>query len=105
MNKEELEKRLVELTKVLCRIEQLLTRMMGKGTREWLSAYYNATNGIPSCFTPEQWRESEKIIYDSLVNEINGDFQESGNFRSSRRVELLDMFKKEREKMLEVRKK
>ena len=105
MNKEEVGNRLVELRRVLDRIEQRLTSMMGRSTREWISAYYNAANGIPSYFTAEQWGGSEKIIYDSLVQEINGDFEARGMFQSGMRVALLETLKKEREKMLKARRK
>ena len=102
-NKEEVGNKLVELRRVLERIEQGLTRMMGRSTREWMSAYYNATGGIPNCFTAEQWRESEKIIYDSLVQEVNGDFEARNMFHSGMRVKLLEVLKKEREKMLKAK--
>ena len=94
MNEKELGNRLVELRRVLERIEQGLTRMMGRSTREWVSAYYNTVGGIPNCFTTEQWGESEKVIYDSLVEEVNGDFSARGAFHSGMRVKLLDVLKK-----------
>lgn len=100
----QLHNQLNELRKVLEQIEQHLVRLMGKTTRQWITTYYDAIKRIPDSFIPEQWKDTEKIIYDSLVEEVNGEFTARGMYQSGMRTKLLDILKKEREKLLETRK-
>jgi len=100
----ELHSQLDGLRKGLEQIEQHLVSLMGKTTREWITTYYDAIERIPDSFIPEQWKDTEKIIYDSLVEEVNGEFTARGVFQSGMRIKLLEILKKERDKLLETRK-
>ena len=104
MENKELGVALHEIRKVLERIDTNLTRLGAKSTRQWIGTYYNAINKIPDCFGAEEWEETEDIIYASMVEEINGDFSARGMFQSGMRKKLLELFKKEREKLLDARK-
>jgi len=103
MDNKEIGIKLDEVRKVLERIDTNLTRLGAKNTRQWITTYYDAIDKIPDCFSPEQWRETEDVIYGSMVEEINGDFTARGVFHSGMRVKLLEVFKKEREKLLKTK--
>lgn len=102
MNKEEVSNRVVELTQVVGRIEQQLSRMMGRSTGEWVSAYYDAVAKMPDCFTAKEWEETEKVIYASMVEEIQGDFTYRGILESGVATKTLELFKRERRKLVEA---
>jgi hypothetical protein len=84
-------------------IDHTLKYSHGKNTREWVTTYYEQVKKIPEYFTFEEWKESEKFIYDSMVNEINGHFAARGTFDSGMRPKLLERFKKERERLLQAK--
>ncbi len=83
-------------------INLTLKRFDWKNTREWVTTYYDEVDRIPSYFTFQEWKESEKFIYDSMVNEINGNFA-SRNISKHRRIERLETFKKERDKLVQAK--
>lgn len=84
-------------------IDHTLKFKGGKDTREWLTTYYEAVERIPSYFNPQEWRESEKLIYESMVNEIGGHFNMRGTFGSGMHKELLEIFKNERVRLIQAK--
>ena len=100
---EDIATKLVELMRVLQRIEQRLASLKARSTREWIALYYDGVRKIPDKFTAEEWSESEQVVYDSIVQEINGDFSERGMFDSGMRKKLLEILEKERKKLLKAR--
>jgi len=86
-------------------IDQTLKYRNGKNTREWVTTYYEEVGKIPSNFSVEDWKQAEKLIYDSMVNEINGHFAARGTFDSGIRPKLLETFKAERERVLKAKEK
>lgn len=91
------------ITRYLESIDRTLKYSGGKNTREWITTYYTETGKIPSYFSFEEWEDAEKIIYESMVNEINGHFSMRGTFNSGMRPKLLEIFSKERERLLKAK--
>ena len=85
-------------------IDNTLKYQEGKNTREWVTSYYEEITKIPSFFNSEEWMNSEKLIYDSMINEINGQFAARGTFDGGGRPKLLEIFKQERESLLNAKK-
>ncbi len=75
----------------------------GKNTREWLTTYYEAVREIPDYFNPQEWRESEKLIYENMLQEIDGHFNIRGTFNSGMHKKLLEIFKNERDKLIQAK--
>ena len=84
-------------------IDQTLKFRDGKNTREWVTTYYDEVSKIPSYFSIADWKEAEKLIYDSMVNEINGHFAARGTFDSGMRPKALGTFKTERERVIKAK--
>ncbi len=84
-------------------IDQTLKFRDGKNTREWVTTYYDEVSKIPSYFSIEDWKEAEKLIYDSMVNEINGHFAARGTFNSGMRPKAVETFKTERERVIKAK--
>jgi hypothetical protein len=84
-------------------IDQTLKFRDGKNTREWVTTYYDEVNKIPQYLSLEDWKESEKLIYNSMVNELNGHFAARGAFDSGMRPKLLETFKIERERVIKAK--
>lgn len=84
-------------------IDHTLKFRDGKNTREWITSYYDAVGKIPSYFSLEDWKAVEKLIYDSMVNEINGHFASRGTFDSGMRPKALETFKTERERVIKAK--
>lgn len=84
-------------------IDQTLKFRDGKNTREWVTTYYDEVSKIPSYFSIADWKEAEKLIYDSMVNEINGHFAARGTFDSGMRPKALETFKTERERVIKAK--
>lgn len=84
-------------------INLTLERAGWKNMREWVAAYYEETNKIPSYFTPEEWKESEKFVYDSFIEEINGNFSSRNMYDSGIRLKVLEIFNKERNRLLSAK--
>ena len=84
-------------------IDQTLKFRDGKNTREWVTTYYDEVSKIPSYFSIADWKEAEKLIYDSMVNEINGHFAARGTFDSGMRPKALEIFKTERERVIKAK--
>lgn len=84
-------------------IDRTLKFHDGKNIREWIVLYYDEVDKIPSYFSLDDWKESEKVIHDSLVNEINGHFVARGTFDGGTRPKVLEIFQRERDKVLKAR--
>ena len=84
-------------------IDQTLKFRDKKNSREWITLYYDEVNKIPSYFSLADWKESEKLIYSSMVNEINGQFAATGRSDNGRRPKLLEMFKAEHERVIKAK--
>lgn len=104
MDEKDLGKKLDELRKVLEVINRNLRRLWTKSMREWISSYHDAIGKIPDYFTLEEWEETEKLLYADMVQEIKGDFTETCTLRSTMAIKTLELFKQERAKLLEARK-
>ena len=91
------------ITRYLESIDRTLKFSGGKNTREWITTYYTETGKIPSYFSFDEWKDAEKLIYESMVNEINGHFNMRGTFNSGMRPKLLEIFAKERERLLKAK--
>lgn len=100
MNEEKLNAELRGIRDILERIEQNLDRLMAKDTRQWIGMYFECVSKIPISFSPEEWEETEQMMYDSIVEMINGYFVARGTLRSGMHQELLKILEKEREKLL-----
>lgn len=85
-------------------IDHTLKYRNGKNTREWITTYYDEIAKIPRFFNFEEWSSSEKLIYDSMVEEINGHFAARGTFDSGMRPKLLEIFNQERERLRNAKK-
>ena len=92
------------ISRYLESIDNTLKYRDGKNTREWVTTYYEEVAKIPSFFNFEEWLRSENLIYESMVNEINGFFVARGTFDSGMRPKLLETFKQERETLLNAKK-
>ena len=86
-------------------IDHTLKYRDGKNTREWITLYYDEVRRIPSHFSLEDWKEAEKLIYNSMINEINGHFAARGTFDSGMRPKLIETFKTERERVMKSKEK
>jgi len=84
-------------------IDQTLKFRDGKNTREWITLYYDQVGKIPSYFSLDDWKEAEKLIYSSMVNEINGHFAARGTFDSGMRPKLIETFKTERDRVIKAK--
>jgi len=84
-------------------IDQTLKFRDGKNTREWITLYYSEVEKIPAYFGLQDWKEAEKLIYNSMVNEINGHFAARGTFDSGMRPKALETFKAERERVIKAK--
>lgn len=84
-------------------IDLSIKRFGWKNMREWVTAYYDEVGKIPAYFTLEEWRAGEKFIYDSFVDEINGNFSSRNMYDSGIRLKVLESFKKERERLLSAK--
>lgn len=104
MNEEELTKQLKDLRKILGRMEKHLARIMARGTREWICQYYDSVRRIPDYFTFTDWQETLRIVYDSLVEEINTDLTVRGMFQSGMPKTVLQVLEKEHNKLIAARK-
>lgn len=92
------------ISRYLESIDHTLKYQGGKNTREWVTSYYEEIAKIPNFFNFEEWTNSEKLIYDSMINEINGQFAARGTFGGGGRPKLLEIFKQERESLLNAKK-
>ena len=84
-------------------IDLSIKRFGWKNMREWVTVYYDEVGKIPAYFTLEEWRSGEKFIYDSFVDEINGNFSSRNMYDSGIRLKVLESFKKERERLLSAK--
>ena len=84
-------------------IDLSIKRFGWRNMREWVTTYYDEVGKIPAYFTSEEWRASEKFIYDAFVDEINGNFSSRNIYDSGIRLEVLENFKKERERLLSAK--
>ena len=80
-----------------------LRRLSSRNMRERVTAYYDETNKIPAYFNPQEWKEGEKFIYDSMIEEINGDFNSRNMFDSGLRTKALEIFNKERNRLIQAK--
>lgn len=81
-------------------INLTLERSKWNNMREWVTTYYDEVGKIPSYFTPEEWKEAEKFIYNAFIEEINGNFSSRNIYDSGIRLKVLDMFAKEHNRLL-----
>lgn len=79
-------------------INLTLRRNGWKNVREWVMTYYDEVNKIPSYFSLNDWKESEKFIYESFIDEINGNFNSRNMYNG--RLKVLETFNKERDRLL-----
>lgn len=84
-------------------IDHTLKYADGKNTREWITTYYDAVNKIPDYFTPQEWKESEKLIYESMMGEITSYFSMRGTLKSGISAKLFETFKRERNRLLKAK--
>ncbi|MDD5045114.1 MAG: hypothetical protein PHH69_03720 [Candidatus Omnitrophica bacterium] len=91
------------ISRYLESIDNTLKYQEGKNDRELVTTYYEEVSKIPSYFSIKEWEESEKFIYDSMVNEINNQFAFRGTFDSGVRIQLLGIFEKERKRLIEAK--
>lgn len=84
-------------------IDHTLKFRDGKNTREWLITYYKALQDIPDYFNPQEWAECEKLIYENMLQEIDGHFNMRGTFGSGMHKELLELFKNERDRLVRAK--
>lgn len=80
-----------------------LRRLNSKNMRERITIYYEEVNKIPVYFNSQEWKESEKFIYDSMLDEINGDFSSRNMFDSGLRTKALEIFNKERNRLIQAK--
>ena len=80
-----------------------LRRLNSKNMRERITTYYEEVNKIPVYFNSQEWKESEKFIYDSMLDEINGDFNSRNMFDSGLRTKALEIFNKERNRLIQAK--
>ncbi len=69
--------------------------------KDWITIYYNTVEKIPVYFTPKEWKDSERLLYEHLLEEINGQFSMRGTEGS--RISTIENFKKERNKLLQAK--
>ena len=81
-------------------INLTLQRNEWKNMREWVTTYYDEVNKIPSYFLLDDWKESEKFIHESFIDEINGNFNSRNMYNGGVRLKVLETFNKERDRLL-----
>lgn len=87
-------------------LEELNLNIIRKDTKhskDYIINYFSQVDRIPTFFNSDEWKESEKIIYDSSINEINQIFNIRGMFNSSSRIKLIELLSQEREKLLKAK--
>ncbi|MFA5060498.1 MAG: hypothetical protein WC676_07725 [Candidatus Omnitrophota bacterium] len=94
---------LLYIARYLESIDQTLKFRDGKNTWEWITAYYNEVSKIPSYFSLADWKEAEKLIYGSMVNEIDDHFAARGRSGGGVRPKVLEIFKTERERTIKAK--
>ncbi len=78
-------------------------RSKGKYAKDFLTGYFSQVAQIPTFFNIGEWKESEALIYKSVIDEINAVFNMRGMFNSGGRTELIDLLDKERQKLVIAR--
>jgi len=91
------------ITRYLESIDRTLKYSGGKNRREWVTTYYTEVEKIPDYFNFGEWKDAEKLIYDSMVNGINGHFNMRGTYNSGMRPKLSEIFAIERERLLKAK--
>ena len=81
-------------------INLTLQRNEWKNMREWVTTYYDEVNKIPSYFLLDDWKDSEKFIHESFIDEINGNFNSRNMYNGGVRLKVLETFNKERDRLL-----
>ena len=84
-------------------IDHTLKFKDGKNTREWITAYFEAVRDIPDYFDPREWKESERLIYENMLQEIDGHFNMRGTFGSGMHKKLLEIFKNECDRLIKAK--
>lgn len=84
-------------------IDHTLKFKGGKNTREWVATYYKAIQDIPTNFNQQEWRDAEKLIYENMLEEIDGHFNIRGTFNSGMHKKLLEIFKNERDRLIKAK--
>jgi len=104
------EKVATELTRIRKSLNQLHTDLQAikrkrKGIADWISLYFAYIRAIPATFSDEEWKESEKILYEDLVAQVKGDFAARGMLQSGLKEKWLQILERKRQKVLQARKK
>ena len=80
-------------------INLTLKQLDHNNLREWIGIYFDNVDKIPIYYTYEEWKESEKFVYSSILNEIIGSFA-NRNIRGGRRDKVIQDFKDARNRLL-----
>ena len=80
-------------------ISLTLKQLDRNNLREWTGIYFDNVDKIPKYYTYEEWKESEKFIYSSILNEIIGSFA-SRNIQGGGRDKVIQDFKDARNRLL-----
>lgn len=100
MDEKRLKGELQAIRKEIEGIRNDLVHLNAKTKGDWILSYYDSVGKIPNSFSKEEWLETEKIIGDSILEAIKGDFVYRGMFQSGMRKEMVKVFSAEREKFL-----
>jgi len=92
------------LARYLESIDLTLKRQQWKSLREWVALYHDEVNKIPLYFNLEEWEQSEKFIYDRIIEEIVGGFASKNISNSDRRTKAFAAFQKERDRLVNAKK-
>jgi len=75
----------------------------GKDLGEYITGYFSQVSEIPDYYNENEWFETEKIIYESTNQRIQGHFSSRGLLNSGGTKLYFDAFNKERQKLLKAK--
>ncbi|MBL8012653.1 MAG: hypothetical protein JNN05_02280 [Candidatus Omnitrophica bacterium] len=94
------------LSRISLELESLNITLKNQGNlikEQYLTSYFNEIASIPSFYNWEEWSSTEGILFQRVLDHINGHFAARGTFHSGMREALITQFKQEREKLLKAK--
>jgi len=70
---------------------------------QYLTVYFTEVAKIPEFYTWEEWKETEAILFNHMLQELKGHFSSRGIYQSSMRENAEKTFNSEREKYIKAK--
>ena len=94
------------LNRICYYLEQLNLIIRNKGNmaqEQFLISYFNQVDKIPTFYTWEEWKETESVIFNHMLQELEGHFSSRGTYGGGAQKALCDEFIKERGRYLKAK--